>query len=165
MEIMQEKRKKGAGDKQKVSSVLIHYSGSCASQSETADWEVLPLHIKLWYSVLHQEPNMQFQHWGGESLIQQQHHNHRWVKAELLCPHTHRHTKRDIYALTQALTGAHRVTACLIMIRCVVTYQLANNSPLSSTTLVCSLQQSTGRPMISTSTNGSIIWQNDVTQH
>lgn len=31
------------------------------------------------------------------------------------------------------------------------------NLPLSSTTLVCSLQQSTGRPIISTSTNGSMI--------
>lgn len=37
---------------------------------------------------------------------------------------------------------------------------LLMHSPLSSTTLVCSLQQSTGRPMISTSTNGSMIWNN-----
>lgn len=33
------------------------------------------------------------------------------------------------------------------------------NLPLSSTTLVCSLQQSTGRPITSTSTKGSMIWQ------
>lgn len=31
--------------------------------------------------------------------------------------------------------------------------------PLSSTTLVCCLEQSTGKPMISTSTKGSIIWK------
>lgn len=31
--------------------------------------------------------------------------------------------------------------------------------PLSSTTLVCSLKQSTGKPITSTSTNGSMIWK------
>lgn len=32
-------------------------------------------------------------------------------------------------------------------------------APLSSTTLVCCLEQSNGRPMISTSTKGSMIWK------
>lgn len=32
-------------------------------------------------------------------------------------------------------------------------------TPLSSTTLVCCLELSTGKPIISTSTKGSIIWQ------
>lgn len=37
--------------------------------------------------------------------------------------------------------------------------------PLSSTTLVCSLKQSTGKPIISTSTNGSMIWKTESSKY
>lgn len=37
--------------------------------------------------------------------------------------------------------------------------------PLSSTTLVCSLKQSTGKPMTSTSTNGSMIWKTESSKY